>query len=321
MTPRHTHTHQIIDLFAGPGGLDVASRSLGVPATGIEWDADACATRRAAGLATVQRDVRAYGPADFPNCDVLAGGPPCQTFSTQGTGTGRRALREVLHIAARMAQGKSVDWLLSDLEDERTGLVLEPLRWALEAHRLGRPYRTVVLEQVPTVLPVWQFFAQVLRGIGYSAVAGVLHAERHGVPQTRRRAVLVASLDRPAVLPAPMYRPYLKGGANDCRTMADVLGRPQPFTMVSNYGTGGDASRRGRRAHDEPSFTVTGKINRNRLVGPDGEELPRLSPAEAGLLQSFPADFPWSGRDVWQQVGNAVPPALGEAVLRAALGL
>src|SRR5690348_6450240 len=74
----------IVDLFAGPGGMDVAAHALGAESVGIEWDEGAVATRKAAGLPTVHGDVRDYGPKDFPDADVLAGGPPCQTFTVAG---------------------------------------------------------------------------------------------------------------------------------------------------------------------------------------------------------------------------------------------
>lgn len=310
-----------IALFAGPGGICYGGELIGIESVGIEWDASACATRRAAGLDTVEGDVRSYGPNDFPGCDVLSAGPPCQTFTTTGNGKGRRDLNELRHIAARMVLGKPVDWMLAELSDERTGLVLEPLRWILDAHRAGRPYRTVVLEQVPAVLPVWDTFATYLKGLGYSAATGVLRTERYGVPQTRKRAVLLASLDRFAQLPEPIHSPYVKGGITDCVTMGDVLDRPEPFTMISNYGTGGDAAKRGRRASYEPAFTVTGKISRNRMVAADGTEMPRLTHAEAGALQTFPHSYPWSGKDIPQQIGNAVPPLFAAALLRSILGL
>lgn len=203
--------------------------------------------------------------------------------------------------------------------DERSSLVLEPLRWVLAAADLGRSYRAVVLEQVPQALPVWETYAEILRAEGYAVACGVLRAEQYGVPQTRRRAVLLARRDADTVaLPAPVCRPYRKGvplhdgnpSLAPYMTMGGTLDREGPFTLVSNYGTGGDAARRGRRDHREPAFTVTGKISRCRLVGPGGEELPRLSWSEAGRLQGFPADHPWSGRDISQQIGNACPVGL-----------
>lgn len=187
---------KIVDLFAGPGGVDVAAEKLGVPTVGVEWDADACETRRAAGLGTVQGDVRQYGPADFPEADVLAGGPPCQTFTVAGSGAGRKALDDVLKFVDRMTARVDREQIVSDLanlDDERTGLVLEPLRWILEAIDVQKkPYEAIVLEQVPAVLPVWEAYARALQNEGYSVDFGLLLTEAYGVPQTRKRAVLVA---------------------------------------------------------------------------------------------------------------------------------
>ncbi|MFY1677272.1 MULTISPECIES: DNA cytosine methyltransferase [unclassified Streptomyces] len=324
---------KIVDLFAGPGGVDVAAETLGVPSVGLEWDPDACRTRRAAGLATIEGDVRRYGPADFPDADVLAGGPPCQTFTVAGNGAGRKALEEVLRFVERMTARDDREAITGDLgrlDDERTGLVLEPLRWILEALDARRkPYESIVLEQVPAVLPVWEAYARVLRREGYSVAHGVVTAEAYGVPQTRRRAVLVARRGRHALrLPEPTHRAYRKGaprqageaGPRPWRSMGEVVDRGGPFEVVSNYGTGGDPRQRGRRSSSHPAATVTGKIFRNRVVSLDGEELERFSPAEAGRLQTFPSDYPWSGRDVGQQIGNAVPPRLAMHVLSACFG-
>jgi site-specific DNA-cytosine methylase len=324
---------KIVDLFAGPGGLDVAAEKLGIPSVGVEYDASACETRRAAGLETVEGDVRLYGPSDHPEANVLAGGPPCQTFTVAGTGAGRRALDEVLGFVKRMVAREDREEIakdLADLSDERTGLVLEPLRWALEAIDVrGVPYEFIVLEQVPAVLPVWLAYKEALEGEGYKVACGQLRTEAYGVPQTRKRAVLIARLGTESIeLPPPTHRTYRKGvprqvGSSDLqpwRTMADVLGRRGPFSVISNYGTGGDPKARGRRAHDEPSATVTGKISRNRVVSDTGDELPRFTHSEAGRLQTFPHDYPWRGTDVGQQIGNAVPPRLAMHVLCAAFG-
>jgi DNA (cytosine-5)-methyltransferase 1 len=314
-----TAVRVMVDLFAGPGGLDQAAHELVIHSTGIEYDPGACATRRAAGHATVQGDVRAYGPADFPDAGVLAGGPPCQGFTVAGLGEGRTILTRLQTEAKAMAARQIA--FTAGL-DERSTLVLEPLRWALEAADLGRPYRAIVLEQVPQVLPMWETYAELLRVEGYHVATGVLHAEEHGVPQTRRRAVLIANLDHPVALPAPTRRAYRarSGDLPAPAAMGDALPHRGEFTVISNYGTGGDPKNRGRRHSSEPSATVTGKINRNRVVNPDGTEQDRFTPGEAGAFQGFPADYPWSGRDISQQIGNAVPVGLGKAIIRAALG-
>ncbi|MGC0363405.1 DNA (cytosine-5)-methyltransferase 1 [Rhodococcus sp. 27YEA15] len=318
---------QMVDLFAGPGGLDVAARWLGVSVVGIEWDPNACRTRAEAGLTTQPGDVRAFGPQGFPSARYLAGGPPCQTFTVAGSGAGRKALDGVVDFIKRLAADEDISADLLELDDERTGLVLEPLRWALEADKLGHPYEVIVLEQVPAVLPVWEAMGRALEGIGYQFTCDILHTEEFGVPQTRRRAILVARRGREPKLPDPTHRRYKSGTARhaglpgllEWKSMGDVFPERGPFAVISNYGSGGVSTARGRRTSEQPAFTVTGKVSRNRVITPSGIEMDRFSPSEAGRLQTFPRDYPWAGGDVGQQIGNAIPPRLAAHVLAAAL--
>lgn len=313
-----------IHLFAGPGGIDRGALAEDAHGQGIEWDTNTVATRRAAGLPTIHADVRKHTPQDFPSATVLTAGPPCQTFTIAGDGSGRQEITFLIEAVKRMGARETVD--PRAFADERTSLVLEPLRWVLADLDAGCGYTAVVLEQVQQVQQVWNAYADVLRGEGYSVATGVLRTEQYGVPQTRRRAVLVARLDGKAALPEPTHRPYRKGvpqhegdpGLKPWVSMADTLPDRGPFTVISNYGTGGDPKARGRRTSAEPAFTVTGKISRLRLIDPDGRELPRLTAAEAGQLQGFPADWPWAGGDIPQQIGNACPPPLAAALIRAA---
>lgn len=376
----------VLDLFAGPGGLDVAGHRLGVPSLGIEWDRSACLTRYAAGLDTLHADVSAVRRESFeslpPETNVLAGGPPCQTYSVAGRGAGRKALEDVKRYIDRLSAGASdmeIDEKLTELgSDPRTALVLEPLRYAIQAtrspNRGHRPYDVIVLEQVPAVVEVWRHYAEALQdrglpdGTKYKVVVGVLATETYGVPQTRSRAVLIArreGLGTPA-LPAPTHCAYEarnwkhRGGlpaaplrqptlyedavteleasresSNELpswRSMRDVLGAPvgthpgrHPFLVRSNYGSSGVPGRRGVRTDQQPAATVTGRISRFVVFEHLDDDIvfegPRFSMNEAGMLQSFPPDYPWSGTAQAQQVGNAVPPLFGAHLLSAALGL
>ncbi|MEW2067660.1 DNA cytosine methyltransferase [Streptomyces sp. NPDC007346] len=367
----------IVDLFAGPGGLDIAATIMkdeGVESIGVEWDDATRATRTAAGLLTTDvKDVAALGPCDpsVVEATVLTGGPPCQSFSVAGSRKGHQALDDVLRLATRLADHedetsfdvawKEVKAETDAMSDDRTGFVLQPLRWIMEAKlKRHRPYEVIVLEQVPTVLPVWKHFADILRRAGYAAEAHVLHTEDFGVPQTRRRAVLIAQFDpgnehRKVRFPEATHQRYRKGaerlppthdhqdgslfrtsrsggGVEPWVSMGDALRatRTSEFVMVSNYGSGGDPKNRGRRESGEPAPTITGKVRRNRLyrlrkdrsgeiVIRDKDELARLSPAEAGLLQTFPTAYPWRSTDVAQQIGNAIPPRLSLHILSMAL--
>ncbi|QDQ96340.1 DNA cytosine methyltransferase [Tomitella fengzijianii] len=332
---------RIVDLFAGPGGFDVAAHWLGVPSIGVEFDANACATRNAAGLQTRFEDVTKVHPEEYLDCNVLVGGPPCQTFTVAGRGAGRRALDDVLQLVGMLAAGKIDEALAAaaKFSDPRTGLVLQPLIWALIRHRIGKPYEAIVLEQVPAVEPVWHAMAAVLRGIGYGASAEVLKSEQFGVPQTRRRAVLIARRGFPSSavrFPEPTHEAFdrrREAGGEDflsifrklqpCVSMREALQFDlqyrMPFTVVSNYGSGGDPRNRGRRTSDQPSFTITGKASRNKIVFDNGVET-RFTQLVSSCLQSFPHDYQWEGGDISQQIGNAVPPRMAAHVLNAVLG-
>lgn len=164
-----------LDLFAGPGGWDYAAAGLGLDPLGIEHDDAACATRAAAGLRTVQADVSALDPDDFGPVDLLIASPPCQAWSMAGKRGGEADKGLVYELTDHIAQGREIVNPITGWEDERSKLVTEPLRWALAL----RP-RYIALEQVPPVLDYWKHIAEILRGEGYSAWAGILEAERYG---------------------------------------------------------------------------------------------------------------------------------------------
>lgn len=224
--------YDAVDLFAGPGGWDVSAATLGLSVLGVEWDKGACDTRRAAGLPTLQCDVSELDAFYTPG---MIASPPCQTFSTAGKGSGRAQLAD---ITAAIRSGDRIDFA-----DPRTALVLEPLRWA----RAVRPL-WIALEQVPAVLPIWEAIGEQLIEMGYSVSVGKLSAEQYGVPQTRKRAVLVASRLGQVTLPIATHRAYRKG-VNQAEgdqsllpwvSMADALGwgfDGEPAATISAGGT------------------------------------------------------------------------------------
>lgn len=230
---------------------------LGREDIGVEWDRDACLTRRAAGHLTVRADVAQYPPGAFGTVEGLIASPPCQTFSSAGGGAGREQIDRLVAHAHRGA--------LYDTPDPRTGLVLEPLRW------IGHPPPAwLCLEQVPPVLPVWHAYEHHLRGVGYFTWSGVLNAADYGVPQTRQRAVLLASTTGPVRQPDPTHQAPPSGmfGLPEWVTWAEALGVHDGFVVEGRRGAGMTA-RHGDRTPTpatQPYPTVTGAAHRRHWL-------------------------------------------------------
>jgi DNA (cytosine-5)-methyltransferase 1 len=327
----------ILDLFAGPGGWSEGLRRLSPELhaleLGIETDAAACATREAAGHRTEQTDVAALSFDRFKPGQVvgLIASPPCQDFSLAGKRAG--------------------------IDGERGQLIWEVMRYA----RALNP-AWIACEQVPLALPIWRDFAQELADLGFSTWCGILNAADYGVPQTRRRAFLIASRVGSVAPPPPTHdenpAPTLFGGElKRWVTMADALGwgllehapTNDPATWVLNPGLTKSQPNRRRYELNEPAPTiafghdsfqwiwerpatcVVGSFRPDILAGP-GVDLSRprqeregsvkITPTDALVLQSFPADYPLQGSKTkqFEQVGNAVPPRLAAHVLAAATG-
>lgn len=206
----------IVDLFSGPGGWDVGAAELGLAPVGFEWEPNACATRAAAGHATIRADLANYGMPDSADIEGIIGSPPCPLFSTAGKREGVQWLPHLCEVAAGINE-------LSPDAPVEAALSLKPLEWVLR----HRP-RWFALEQVPDVVVLWGAVAGRLRGEGYSTWTGVLNSANYGVPQTRRRAILIASLDRVALPPEPTHardpEPSLFGELAPWVSMADALG-------------------------------------------------------------------------------------------------
>ena len=228
---------KILDLFAGAGGWEEALRMLGLNALGIETEPWACETARAAGHERLQADVAELDPHEFSPVWGLVGSPPCQAYSTAGKGLGRADKPLVIACAHELAAGHDTRAVrLKECRDPRSLLTVEPLRFALAL----KP-SWVALEQVPAVLELWTLFAALLSAHGYQSRCWGAHAERYGVPQTRKRAFLIASLDGP-VEPARADAPLLQ-----CSPQGDTGGRARP-AAVGQHGPGArlDTVRGGR---------------------------------------------------------------------------
>lgn len=281
----------IVDGFAGPGGWSEGLRMLGLRDVGLEWDTSACRTRAAAGHLTIQCDIAQYPTAPFVG--RIRGGiwsPPCQAWSRAGKGLGLVDQPLVHQAVADLAKGRDTRAeLQAQCRDKRSLLAAEPVRWLYDL----RP-EWVAMEEVPDVLPLFRQVAEVLRGWGYSVWVGILNAADYGVPQTRRRAILIASRVRRVTAPEPTHAEQAEGAG------LFGPGRARWVSMAAALGWvhGQVVNTRGARktpggndfSADGPSWALTEKarswvLHTNRgHVRADGERQlvdPQRQPAPA----------------------------------------
>ncbi len=174
------HDIRTIDLFAGAGGLTLGFHlaNLGfVPVMAVEIDQAAASTfKRNFGCEVIDAPIQTV--ERFPEAEVIVGGPPCQGFSPLGR----------------------------DRDDASRALLNELWQEYIRAVRQVRP-RAFVIENVPEFQKSEQFgmllaaLKRERRLKGYKVAYGVVNAADYGVPQRRRRGLLIASLDQQPVWP------------------------------------------------------------------------------------------------------------------------
>lgn len=317
-----------IDLFCGAGGLSLGLRWAGFEVLGaVEISELAARTYRLNHRTTKvwQQNIRSLSPQTVMttlelepgDLDLLAACPPCQGFSSMRT----------------LLRTTSVD-------DKRNSLVAQFGRYA----EALRP-KALMLENVPGLAsdPRLERLLKRLRRLGYLITGDVLDAADYGVPQRRRRYVMIAMLERSVAFAPKIAR---------TRTVRDAIGSlTPPLASSDTLHTHGEnrspaVQRRiaaiprdggslreagdehtlecrrrlkgfndvyGRMAWDKPAPTITsGCVNpsKGRFLHPVHDRAITLR--EAALLQSFPKSYRFP-RDapkfpLADLIGNALPP-------------
>ena len=118
----NAHDYRVVSLFSGGGGLDLGFKQAGFNIVwAIDNARDAVETYRAnIGKHIVCADINSIAPADIPQCDIIIGGPPCQSFSLAGN----------RHVED--ARGQLVWTYLDIINSKRPKHILQPLQRGLQ---------------------------------------------------------------------------------------------------------------------------------------------------------------------------------------------
>lgn len=290
----------LLDLCSGAGGSSLGFRRAGYEVSGVDVDPASVVTYMHNVGPCVTANLRTWSPSG--SRDVVGGGVPCQSFSEGGARGGLGDIRgTVVADALRIADEAraKVFWLENSTGIER------------RTHR-GKPV-SVVLEEV-------------CRAMGWHVTTSSLNAERFGVPQSRVRWFLVGFRSSAALerfrWPEGTSRVVSVRQALGLRGAYDSGGRILARSGSKIKKTGTHYS--GHRILDveRPSPTVTTK-NTEFLKRCGGQPV-RIELEQLAVLQGFPKSFHWCGgtSQKHRQIGNALPPALGEALgLAIALAL
>jgi DNA (cytosine-5)-methyltransferase 1 len=283
------------------------------------------------------------GPGE--EVDLLAGGPPCQSFSTAGKRLGlddeeRGSL--VFEFARLITELQPRAFLMENVK----GILSSSIKWRklpynnngkIIDHLHGSLFRELLVR---------------LKGSGYSLDYRVINAADFGVPQTRVRVFLIGYRDGSTVtFPSPTHAESDGLFLEPWKTVGDALGdlrddeshcarfserklrylkmippggnwRDLPVDIQREsmgrafYAKGGRSGYWRRLAFDAPSPTIlTEPQNASTALCHPVEDRP-LTVRECARIQTFPDTWIFAGRgsDQYKLVGNAVPVRLAKII-------
>lgn len=313
----------VVDLFCGAGGLSTGFRMAGFDVIlGIDSIPVFCETFEKNDHKSICGDIRDTSVEQIKaairnrSVDVVVGGPPCQGFSMAGK---------------------------RDTKDPRNSLFMEFVRIVA-----GLKPKFFVMENVLGILTMktekGEFVKDIImkeyNKIGYKVEVKKLHAADYGVPQKRKRVIFIGTKTGKKIkFPEPSHskQPLARYDGLMTKKWVPVSSVLLPREKVDNKffhsekmikgfierKKRNDEKGRGFGAQylkfDKPSYTISArywKDGADALVKYSEKEIRMLTPEECAAIQTFPSDYKWAGskRDIYTQIGNAVPCLLGKAI-------
>jgi len=317
-----------IDLFSGVGGLTSGMHRAGFK-TEMAFELDELASKaynlNHKKTKVITNDIRKVDIEEVKQelngqrIHLLAGCPPCQGFSS----------------IRRLNKPKPV-------EDERNGLINEYVRFVKEL----MPY-TFMMENVPGLALDDSFHnaRNILENeLGYNIDYEIVNVKDYGVPQNRKRLVMVGSLLGKLKVAKPINKKVTVRKAIGNMPLPEETDDPLhkifpvhtleiyqlieeiPHNGGSRKSLGEDRQLKchkkknigfsdvyGRLRWDDHSTTITGGClnpSKGRFLHPEQDRC--ISAREAALLQSFPKNYKFpvgaSKASIALMIGNALPP-------------
>ena len=315
---------KIVSLFSGCGGLDLGFEKAGFDVIWAnEYDKNFWDNYRHNFPKTtlVTDSITKIKTDDIPDCDGIIGGPPCQSWSSIGTHKGIDDSRGQLFLQdyIRIIKAKKPKFFLAE---NVPGMMYEKHSKA----------RNQILNK--------------LKNLGYNVSYQLLNTNDYGVPQTRKRMIMVGYASGYETFfypPMPIKdKPTLRNRINDIfekypkppkvKSGGKVnldLALPNHEYMDTSYSYI-YMSRNRVRSWDEPSFTIqasgrhapchpqapkfTHKTPRikDELKFKHGfsDKYRRLTVRECARIQTFPDEFLFKYNNIdkgYKMIGNAVP--------------
>lgn len=286
-----------VDLFAGGGGLSLGLMEAGMTMVGAfeNWPPAIDTYRQNFKHAVYNIDladiVKATTCIAALSPDLIAGGPPCQDFSSAGKRNENLGRAYLTVCYAKIVRAVSPRWFLME--------------------NVPRATKSNAFQEAKKLLSEMYGLTQV-----------IINASRCGVPQKRKRLFLIGKQgEKDDFLSASILSSLSSKNLTVQEALGHMIGTFYYYRHARSY------ARRAIFGINESSPTIRGvnrpippnyKIHKGDATS-DLSKVRPLSSKERALIQTFPASFQWgkvNKSTLEQMIGNAVPVRLAKYVGR-----
>jgi DNA (cytosine-5)-methyltransferase 1 len=344
-----------IDIFSGAGGLSLGAESAGIKiGFAVEKDASAAKTfgRNHPGVKVLCEDITKINPKSHIGSAspfIVFGGPPCQGFSHSNTKTrsDKNSNNKLFFEFVRFVDDLQPEWFLFENVEGITNY-----NQGNTVLKIKECFREIGYDTTEAVLYASDYgvpqhrnrFFMVGNRMGVSFEFPQKHNTKVNVQEALADLPVLVNGDSFPIaqytLPVSDISDYAaKMRANSVTPLQNFVSRNQdyvierykhikqgenwkaiPSELMANYAnTSNCHSGIYKRLDANKPSVVISNYRKNMLIHPFQDR--GLSVREAARLQSFPDSFIFEGplSHIQQQIGNAVPPLLAEAIFKKIL--